>query len=289
MADLLGWCLFFFFFFFLRECWDISIDPTSFILDTKKNKLKDTRQKGTAPHTAQQTHTGAGHKPCYVLRPHAGKAGHAHFAPAVWSSPVASSDENKPARHSYMMQGDMKEGAEKSKLLQLTPFLDLALWPLHTCLSHHNFILHHGQSHPATPSCHKGLRSVKTTKPTHKYVVWWHKWWWNWIYFHMFLLASLLLQAHVCRCHDDDKNQAVFSACDHLPHTSLQMGRAQRARRHSTPINNIGISHSHPSHHTRVSLAAWSLRPQWGSRAEVALHSWAQNIRICLSGIFQLL
>lgn len=33
----LGFFLFVFFsFFFKKECWDISIDPTSFILDTKK-------------------------------------------------------------------------------------------------------------------------------------------------------------------------------------------------------------------------------------------------------------
>lgn len=194
-----------------------------------------------------------------------------------------------PARRSYMMQGDMKEEAEKRNLLHLTPFPGLTLWPSHTHQSHHVFIWHHGQSYPATPSCHGRLRSVKTTKPTHKYVVWWHKRWCNWIRFHTFLLASLLLQAHVCRCHGDDKNRAVFSVYDHLPRTSLQTGRAQRAHRHSLPMYNIGVSHCHPSHHTRVSLAARSLRPQWGSRAEAALHSWAQNFRIGLSGVFRLL
>lgn len=117
-----------------------------------------------------------------------------------------------PARRSYMMQGDMKEEAEKRNLLHLTPFPGLTLWPSHTHQSHHVFIWHHGQSYPATPSCHGRLRSVKTTKPTHKYVVWWHKRWCNWIRFHTFLLASLLLQAHVCRCHGDDKNRAVFSS-----------------------------------------------------------------------------
>lgn len=194
-----------------------------------------------------------------------------------------------PARRSYMMQGDMKEEAEKRNLLHLTPFPGLTLWPSHTHQSHHVFIWHHGQSYPATPSCHGRLRSVKTTKPTHKYVVWWHKRWCNWIRFHTFLLASLLLQAHVCRCHGDDKNRAVFSVYDHLPRTSLQTGRAQRAHRHSLPCTSVSPTATPVTTHAFLwQHGPWDHSGAAGQRQLFkAGHRTSELVSVAFSGSFK--